>query len=127
MSYIIDSCIWIDFFNKKLHFQTVSQLLLNDLAFVNKIILAEIIPSARIFNELDFIASISGVPVAQLAIDWDEIIEIQYQCIKKGINKLGLLDIAIAQNAQQHGMGIFSTNRHMILLCQNINIQCITS
>jgi hypothetical protein len=35
-----------------------------------------------------------------LDIDWNEIIGIQYQCIKTGINKLGLLDIATAQNAK---------------------------
>jgi hypothetical protein len=67
-------------------------------------------------------ACLSGINVISLNIDWDEIIEIQYECIKSGINKLGLLDIAIAQNAEQNDMGIFSTNRHMILLCQKIGV-----
>jgi hypothetical protein len=31
-----------------------------------------------------------------LNIDWNEIEEIQYRCIKNGMNKVGLLDIALA-------------------------------
>jgi predicted nucleic acid-binding protein len=123
MNYLVDSCVWIDYSKYKKHFQEISDLLINNLSFVNKIILAELIPSARVFKEYDFIACLSGINVIPLNIDWEEIIEIQYECIKSGINKLGLLDIAIAQNARQNDMGIFSTNRHMILLCQKIGVE----
>jgi predicted nucleic acid-binding protein len=122
MNYIIDSCVWIDYFNYKKHFQAVSDLLINNFSFVNKIILAELIPSAQVYKEYDFIACLSGINVVPLYIDWDEIIEIQHDCIRSGINQLGLLDIAIAQNAKQNAMGIFSTNIHMILLCQKIDV-----
>ena len=122
MNYIIDSCVWIDYFKYKKHFQEISDLLINNLSFVNKIILAELIPSARIYKEYDFIDCLSGINSIPLDIDWDEIIDIQCECIRSGINKLGLLDIAIAQNAKQNDMGIFSSNRHMILLCQKIGI-----
>ena len=122
MKYIIDSCVWIDYFKYKKYFQEISDLLINNLSFVNKIILAELIPSAQVFREDEFIACLSGINVVPLDIDWDEIIEIQYECIKSGINKLGLLDIAIAQNAKQNSMGIFSSNRHMTLLCQKIGV-----
>jgi len=53
MSYIVDSCVWID--------------------------------------------CISALEEIPLNIDWNEIEEIQYHCIKSGMNKVGLLDIAIAQ------------------------------
>ncbi|GHT65158.1 hypothetical protein FACS1894110_06350 [Spirochaetia bacterium] len=126
MNYIVDSCVWIDYFKYKKHFQEISGLLINNLASVNKIILAELIPSAQAYKEYDFIACFSGISVVPLNIDWDEIMAIQYECIKSGINKLGLLDIAIAQNAKQNGMGIFSTNRHMILLCKKTGLMCRT-
>ncbi len=51
-----------------------------------------------------------------LEIDWNEIQKIQYECLKSGKNKIGLIGIVIAQNAQQNEMGIFSTDRHMELL-----------
>jgi predicted nucleic acid-binding protein len=126
VSYIVDSNVWIEFFNKKNFFKPVSELLENNTAFINKIILAELLPAARLKKEKDFIECLSGIEMVDLHIDWDEIIEIQFQSIKKGINKLGLLDIAIAQNAKQNKVGIFTINRHMILLCQLIGLECKT-
>jgi predicted nucleic acid-binding protein len=127
MNYIIDSNVWIEFFNKANYFDSVSELLNNNNVLVNKIILAELIPSAQAKKELEFIECLSGIELLDLNINWDEIIEIQFQCIKKGINKLGLLDIAIAQNAKQNNSGIFTIKRHMILLCNLIGVECRTS
>jgi hypothetical protein len=92
MNYIIiDSCVWIDYFRNKINFKEISQLLIDNLALTNKIILSELIPSAMTNKEYDFIDYLSGIDIVPLDIDWDEIIGIQYQCIKTGINKLGLL------------------------------------
>jgi len=124
MDYIIDSNIWIEFFNRGNYFDSVSDLLINNEVYINKIILAELVPSARANNEKELIECLSGIELLELDINWDEIIEIQYNCIKNGINKLGLLDIVIAQNAKQNNVGIFTINRHMILLCNLIGIEC---
>jgi len=126
MKYVVDSCIWIDFFTKKKHFESVSNLLMDDLAYVNQIILSELLPSARLKKENEFIDSMSGLELVPLDIDWLEIEEIQYNCLKSGINKLGLLDIAIAQNAKQNNMGIFSTDRHMELLSRKMDVKLKT-
>jgi len=78
MDYIIDSNIWIEFFNKKKYFDSVSDLLINNEVYINKIILAELIPSAGKKNEKEFIECLYGIDLLELNIDWDEIIEIQY-------------------------------------------------
>ncbi|MDR1256145.1 MAG: PIN domain nuclease, partial [Spirochaetaceae bacterium] len=78
-------------------------------------------------NENEFIECLYGIELLRLNIDWDKIIETQYYCIKNGINKLGLLDIAIAQNAKQNNAGIFTLDRNMILLCDLIGIECKNS
>jgi len=96
----------------------------NNEVYINKIILAELIPSSRAKREAEFVECLYGIELLELYTDWDEIIEIQYHCIKNGINKLGLLDIAIAQNAKQNNVGIFTMNRHMILLCNLIGVEC---
>jgi predicted nucleic acid-binding protein len=127
MNYIIDSNIWIEYFNKRNYFDSVSELLIDNNVYINKIILAELIPSARAKKESEFIDCLSGIELLELNINWDEIIEIQFQCINNGINKLGLLDIVIAQNAKQNDVGIFTMNRHMILLCNLIGIEYRTS
>ncbi|MDR2144332.1 MAG: PIN domain-containing protein [Treponema sp.] len=124
MNYLIDSCVWIDFFRHKKHFEVISELLMDNTAYINKIILAELIPSARKNKENSFIECLSGISIVSLNIDWDEIMEIQYQCLVSGINKLGLLDIAIAQNAKQNDVEIFSTDTHMKLLTQLMGIKC---
>jgi predicted nucleic acid-binding protein len=124
MNYIIDSCVWIDYFRSKINFKEISQLLIDNLVLTNEIILSELIPAAMANKEYDFIDCLSGINIVPLNIDWDEIVEIQYQCIKTGINKLGLLDIAIAQNAKQNNMEIFSTDKLMILLSKKMGINC---
>jgi len=113
MSCIVDSCIWIDFFSKKLHFNAVSELLLKDEVYTNSIILAELRPSAMAYKQKKFIDCISALEETPLNINWNEIEEIQYHCIKSGMNKIGLLDIAIAQNAKQNRLAVFSTDKHM--------------
>ncbi|GHV85999.1 twitching motility protein PilT [Spirochaetia bacterium] len=124
MNYLVDSCIWIDFFNHKKHFEAISELLTNNMVNTNKIILAELIPTARKNKENSFLECLSGIDIIPLDTDWDEIMEIQYQCIQSGINKLGLLDIVIAQNAKQNDVEIFSTDNHMKSLTKIMGINC---
>lgn len=61
---------------------------MDDLAYVNQIILSELLPSARLKKENEFIDSMSGLELVPLDIDWLEIEEIQYNCLKSGINRL---------------------------------------
>ncbi len=121
MSYLVDSCVWIDFFSRKLHFNAISELLIKDEICINSIIFAELRPSARVSKQKEFIDCISALEEIPLNIDWNEIEEIQYNCIKKGMNKIGLMDIAIAQNAEQNKVSIFSTDKHMIFLNKIMN------
>jgi predicted nucleic acid-binding protein len=127
VKYLIDSCVWIDFWGKKAHFTAISDLLRTDFACTNPIILAELLPSAQLNHETEFIACFSGITILPLDIDWNEITAIQYRCLKAGINKLGLLDIAIAQNAGQQGATVFSTDGHMIALAKIMGFPCRTS
>jgi predicted nucleic acid-binding protein len=126
MNYIVDSCVWIDFFVRRQHFEEMSSLLIDNAACTNDAVLSELLPSARKNRETDFIECLSGIDVVPLSIDWDEVREIQYECLKSGINKIGLLDIVIAQNAGQNGMGVFSTDRHMELLSHKMGFRLKT-
>jgi len=123
MNYLVDSCIWIDFFGQKKHFKTVAKFLFNNSARVNEAILAELLPVARLRKEQQFIECITGVPVVPLWIDWAEVEDIQLRCLKAGLNKLGVLDIIIVQNAQQNNLTLFSTDKHMRLLCKEMKVK----
>jgi hypothetical protein len=63
MNYIIDSCVWIDYFRSKTNFKEISQLLIDNLALTNNIILSELIPSAMANKEYDFIDCLSGIDI----------------------------------------------------------------
>jgi predicted nucleic acid-binding protein len=123
MKYLLDSCIWIDFFAKGTHQEVLSSLLMNNFAYTNKAILSELIPAARMKKENLLINCLSGLEQVPLSIDWNVITEIQYMCLKKGLNKIGLIDIVIAQNAQQHDLGIFSSDKHMEMISQIMDIE----
>ena len=127
MDCIVDSCVWIDFFSKKLHFDSISKLLVDDEVYTNSIILAELRPSARVSKQKKFIECISVLKAIPLNIDWTELEDIQYNCIKNGMNKVGLMDIAIAQNAEQNNLTIFSTDKHLIYLSKIMNFNIRTS
>jgi predicted nucleic acid-binding protein len=126
VKYLVDSCAWIDFWGKKAHFNAISDFLRTDFVCTNSIILAELLPSAQLNHETEFIACLSGISVLPLDIDWNEVTAIQYRCLKSGINKLGLLDIAIAQNAVQHGVTVFSSDGHMLALAKIMGFSCRT-
>ena len=115
-NYIVDSCVWINSFSKGINPDAISDLYDNNNLYTNNVVLSEIIPTARKKNEQLLIQTISKAIKVPLSIDWDEVSEIKYLCIKNGINDIGLLDIAIAQNAKQNNMGVFSTDKHFKLL-----------
>lgn len=51
-----------------------------------------------------------------LAVDWKGIVEMQVACLRNGINKVGIPDLMVAQNAIQHHLSLFSLDKHFRLL-----------
>lgn len=51
-----------------------------------------------------------------LTMDWKQIIEFQFMCLKSGLNGIGIPDLVIAQNAKQHGCEIYSLDSHFMLI-----------
>lgn len=45
---------------------------------------------------------------------------LQVRCLKNGINKVGIPDLLITQNAVQYGLRIFSRDKHFLPLQQVI-------
>jgi hypothetical protein len=51
-----------------------------------------------------------------MEINWHEIMEFQFQCLKNGVNGLGIPDLVIAQNAKHRQCEIYSLGRHFYLM-----------
>ena len=113
---LVDTSVWIDCFHGRRHMETVNKLIdLNELC-VNDVILAELIPSINQRREFELKELLLSIPKLQLRIDWNDLVSMQTENLRNGINKVGMADLMIAQNAMQNGVSLFSCDRHFQLM-----------
>jgi hypothetical protein len=104
-------CIREDFRNGN-NYEKVDFLIDENLVDTNDLILAELIPFLKIRKQNDLIQLLNNVSNLRIDINWDQIIELQYQCLRNGLNGVGILDLIIVQNAIQNLSKIFSLDKH---------------
>jgi len=109
---LVDSSVWIDYFKSGQHSQQLDVLIQENLVVTNEIILSELIPFLRLKNQRKVTGMLEKILRLHLDIDWKEIREYQFRCIKRGINGVGIPDLIIAQNAIQHICPIYSLESH---------------
>lgn len=120
---LVDTSIWIDYFKGK-----ESALLLNDLidsnnVCINNLILSELIPSIEHRGEHELKELLYSVTKLPLNIDWNTIIQMQIKNIKNGINTVGIPDLLILQNALDHNVKLFSSDKHFDLMSSIHNFE----
>ena len=119
-SVIVDTSVWVAYFRGdkacKPAADALSYLLSGDEAVVNDVILSELLPFMNVRGERECADALSALPSPNLEIDWNEIRSLQETCLRKGINKVGLPDLLIAQQAMQLGLPLFSLDRHFALM-----------
>ena len=113
---LADTSVWIDCFHGGQCTEKINKLIDLGLLCTNDVILAELIPSINHRCEYELRDLILSVPRLRLQICWKEIISMQTENLKNGINKVGLADLIIAQNAMQHGVPLFSCDKHFQLM-----------
>ena len=125
MSVLVDTSIWVDYlgfgnFSEKLDFFIDENLIVT-----NDLILAELVPFLRVRNQKKLISLLRNIRRLDLFIDWNQIVDYQYKCLKNGINGVGISDLIIAQNAIQNDCEIFSQDNHFFLMegILNLNMQ----
>ena len=90
---------------------------------VNDLILSELVPSIRIRKEKELEDLLYLLPRVPMQIDWNGIVSMQTENLKHGINKVGLPDIMIAQNAMQNGVQLLSLDKHFELMSRIVPLQ----
>ena len=60
-----------------------------------------------------------------LHINWNEIIKMQTENLKNGINKVGVPDLVIAQNVIQHNLYLYSMDKHFKFMSKLFPIKLI--
>jgi hypothetical protein len=118
MSVLIDTSVWIDYFRDTKHADAVDVLIEDNLIVTNQLILAELIPPLHVRNQKNLITLLKELKQCSITIDWDDIVQMQILCIKNGINRVGIPDLIIAQNAIQYGLTLLSTDKHFALIAK---------
>jgi predicted nucleic acid-binding protein len=116
MSVLVDTSIWIDYFRKGNNFEKLDFLIDENLVVINDLILTELIPFLKVKNQRKVIKLLHNINKLEISINWDQIVEYQYKCLKSGINGVGIPDLIIAQNAKQNHCEIYSLDNHFQLL-----------
>jgi len=116
MKVLVDTSVWIDYFRSGGEATELDYLIDNNFVFTNDLILTELIPFLKFKKQASLIDAINEVARLPLSIDWGEIQEFQYNCLKTGINGVGIPDLIIAQNAIQNESFIFCLDKHYRLM-----------
>jgi predicted nucleic acid-binding protein len=120
---LVDTSVWIDGFRGGESKEALKKLIDNGSICINDIILAELLPSIRKRGETELENLLNLLPKVPMQIDWNGLIYMQTENLKHGINKVGLPDLMIAQNALQNGLTLFSLDRHFELIGDILPLQ----
>jgi predicted nucleic acid-binding protein len=119
---IVDTSVWIAFFRglpeDKATSDALDYLLSGDEAIVNEVILTELVPFLNVRGETERAASLFALLSPDLDTDWHELRMLQETCLRAGINKVGIPDLMIAQQAMRLNMPLFSIDKHFPLIAK---------
>jgi len=116
MSVIVDTSVWIDYFRSGNNSAKLDFLIDEELIVINDLILAELVPFLKIQNQKNIIKLLFNIKKLDLTLNWDQIIEFQFNCLKNGLNGIGIPDLIVAQNAKQNRCQIYSFDNHFRLM-----------
>ncbi len=123
MSVLVDTSIWVEYFRSGNNSEKLDFLIDENLIVTNDLILAELIPFLKVRNQRRLINLLLNINKFDLSINWNQIIEYQYECIKNGLNGIGIPDLIIAQNAKQNHCEIYSLDNHFLLMKDILKLQ----
>ena len=123
MKVLIDTSVWICYFKSADDRTDLDYLIDNNLVYTNDVILTELFPFLKLKHQTSLIELLKGISTFQLSIDWQQIRDYQYNCLRNGINGVGIPDLIIAQNVIQNDCVLYSLDRHFRLLLEILNIK----
>lgn len=116
MSVLVDTSVWIEYLRNGNYSDQIEFLIDENLIVTNDLILSELIPFLKVRNQRKLVSLLKTLKKFNIQINWDQIIEYQYKCLKNGINGVGIPDLIIAQNSIQNHATIYSLDNHFVLM-----------
>lgn len=120
MNVLVDSSVWVAYFRGTSDLPTLDWLIQEGLVVTNDIILAELTPALLVRGERKVVSVLRQMECVPLAVNWSGIIDMQVACLRNGINKVGIPDLMVAQNAMQHNLSLFTLDKHFRLLGKHV-------
>jgi predicted nucleic acid-binding protein len=115
---LVDSSAWIEFFKGNEACLSLNYLIDFNNICVNDLILAELIPSINHKNEESLKDLLLTITKTDIKINWNRIINMQTLNLKNGINRVGIADLIIAQNAVDNDLELFAIDKHFSLMSE---------
>ena len=112
MSVLVDTSIWIEYFRTGKNFEKLDFLIDENLIVINDLILAELVPFLKVRNHRKIINLLNNIDKLDLSINWNQIIEFQFKCLKNRLNGIAIPDLILTQNAKQNNCEIYTLDRH---------------
>jgi predicted nucleic acid-binding protein len=109
---LVDSSVWISFFKGIIARHPFFDLIDTNQLCINDLILSEIVPPLKKKREQKLIDILYQIERFPLNIDWPAIIDFQIRNLSKGINRVGIPDLIIMQNAIQNNIKLYSLDSH---------------
>ena len=125
MSVLVDTSIWIEYFRSGNHAAKLDFLIDKNFIVINDLILAELVPSLKVHNQSKIVKLLYKINKIGLSINWIQIIDFQFKCLKNGLNGIGIPDLILAQNAKQNGFEIYSLDSHFNLMKDILGLQLL--
>jgi len=125
MSVLVDTSIWIEYFRSGNDSERLDFLIDENLIVINDLILAELVPFFKVRNQKKIVGLLYNINKLSLSINWDQLIEFQFKCLKNGLNGIGIPDLILAQNAQQNRCEIYSLDNHFRLMKDILELQLL--
>ncbi len=125
MSVLVDTSVWVEYFRHGRNPEKLDFIIDENLVVTNDLILAELVPFLKIRNQNKIISLLHNIKRLPININWEQIIEFQYKCLKSGLSGVGIPDLIIAQNAKQNDCEIYTLDNHFQLIKDIIKLNLI--
>ncbi len=123
MQVLVDTSVWIDYFRSGLTSSPLDILIDENVIVTNDVVLTELIPFLKVKKQTRVIRLLNDLTKLTLQIDWEEIIGFQTDCLRSGLNGIGIPDLMIAQNAKQNNCILYSFDKHFKFIEEVISIK----
>ena len=123
MKVLVDSSVWVDYFRAGTSGERLDRLIDNNLIATDDLILTELVPYLLLRRQRRIVELLNAIEKIELTIDWSQLIQWQYQCLKQGLNGIGIPDLIIAQNTIQNCCLLYSLDSHFETIKEIVKIE----